>query len=109
MPLVMVAIRVQLSLVLDLSDGSLRRLLGISAKRMLAEDWETVQRENGEALPQAIGRLAQAHGLEGLIVPSALLKNEKNLVVFPERLHPASSLVIDKCDELPQRRSSSSA
>ncbi len=103
-PLVLVGIRIRLQRILDLTDGKMRQHLGVSEERMLDADWQTAQAKNGEGLTQAIGRLAWEANVEGLLVSSARLKKEKNLVVFPNRLYKPSYLTIVNRHELPEPR-----
>jgi RES domain-containing protein len=103
-PLVMVAIRVRLSAILDVANGAVRRLLNVSKDRMVSVNWDAEQRAKREAVTQTIGRLAFEEGLEGLVVPSTRLRNESNLVIFPQRLRSGSRVEIVNEEELPQRR-----
>lgn len=104
LPLVLVAIDVKLQRVLDLTDGKIRRHLGVSQERMLEADWQTAQARNGEGLTQAIGRLAWEAKLEALLVASARFKKEKNLVIFPDQLSKSSLLQIVNRHDLPEPR-----
>lgn len=52
-------------------------------QRLLDCDWQEAQDKNSEGITQAIGRLAWESKIEAIFVPSARLKNEKNLVIFP--------------------------
>ena len=72
LPVVLVGLDVSLERVLDLTARQIRRSLGVSIPDMASEPWEQLQRRGREALTQAIGRLAWASGLEGLLVPSAV-------------------------------------
>jgi RES domain-containing protein len=95
LPVALAGFHVSLQQVLDITDGVVRRQLGVSLRRMITEPWEQLQRGGREALTQAIGRLAQATGLEGLLVPSAVARTKhRNLVVFPDRLLPNSKITI---------------
>jgi RES domain-containing protein len=104
LPLVMVGIEVKLHRVLDFTDGKLRQHLGVSESRMLDAEWQIAQDKNGEGLTQAIGRLAWEAGIEALLVPSARLKKEKTLVIFPDQLSKSSRLRIINRHELPESR-----
>jgi len=107
-PLVMVAATVRLKSVLNLANGENRRKLGVSLKRLLETDWENDQRAGAEALTQAIGRLAFEHGLEGILVPSAQLLKENNLVLFPANMAAGSHVRVINRKTLPQRRATES-
>jgi RES domain-containing protein len=102
LPRVLVSFEAKLRRVLDLTDGGIRRLLGVSARRILAEPWREKQKRGREALTQAIGRLAYHANIEALLVASAGRRGGVNLVVFPANLDPPKSWlrVINK-DDLP--------
>jgi RES domain-containing protein len=102
MPRVLVALEAKLQRVLDLTDGTTRRMLGVAARRMLDEPWREEQKKGREALTQAIGRLAYGASVEGLLVPSAAWRGGVNLVIFPANLDaPKSWVRILNTDELP--------
>jgi RES domain-containing protein len=100
-PLVLIALDVDLNPVLDLSSGRLRKTLGVSRKRMLAETWWSVQDRGEEALTQAIGRLARERGVVAMLAPSAAHNAATNMVIFPDNLHTTDRLVIVNADRLP--------
>jgi RES domain-containing protein len=103
MPRVIVSLEVELQRLLDLTDGVIRRLLGVSQRRMLAEPWRQRQKEGREALTQAIGRLAYEANLEGILVPSAACATGSNLVLFPANFDPPKSwLRIINKEDLPR-------
>src|SRR5262249_2966716 len=87
LPLVVTAIDVDLEPVLDLTNGSVRRMLRVSRERMLAEPWWDLQERGQEALTQAIGREARDCGFVAMLVPSATHLAAANVVVFPDRLN----------------------
>jgi RES domain-containing protein len=102
MPRVIVSLRARLRRVLNLTDGTVRRVLGVSSERMLGEPWRTMQGRGREALTQAIGRLAYGFDLEGLLVPSAARQGGSNLIIFPANLvAPRSWLRILNRGDLP--------
>jgi len=84
MPRLMVAIEFKLSRVLDLTDAAVRRKLKATLSEIKAEDWRRLQDRGLESFTQALGRAAFAAGLEGLIVPSARVKNGVNVVYLPD-------------------------
>jgi RES domain-containing protein len=104
MPRVIVALEAKLERVVDLGDGDVRRVLGVSEKRMLSEPWREEQKQGREALTQAVGRLAFDLDVQALLVPSAARKGGSNLILFPANLDPPTSwLRIVNRDELPRK------
>jgi RES domain-containing protein len=102
MPRVFVSLETSLRRVLDLTDGSTRRLFGVSERRLLTVLWREEQKRGREALTQAVGRLAYEAEWEGLLVPSAARKGGANLIIFPANLSaPRSWLRIINKSELP--------
>ncbi len=86
MPLVMVAVDVDLARAPDLTLQGVRKTLRVSLERILVEDWGAKQGAGEEALTQAVARLALGSGVQARFVPSARLKGAKDLVIFPETL-----------------------
>jgi RES domain-containing protein len=103
MPRLVNALEVRLHRVLDLTAGSVRRRLMLSWARLLAERWWELQASDHEALTQAVGRAAWEAGLEGLLAPSAARPGGVNLVYFPQRQLPGSSVTIIHPEEPPDR------
>ena len=101
MPRVTVAVRVELSAVLNLTDAAIRSALRVSQRRMLAEPWRAIQAAGREALTQLLGRRTHETGCEGLLVPSAARKGGANLIVFPDNLTSPSRIEIINIDQLP--------
>jgi RES domain-containing protein len=101
LPLVMVAVDVQLQAVLDLSLPVVRKSLRLSQVRMLTEDWEAIQRTGSEAITQAVGRDAYELGYDGLLAPSARLKGEQNMVIFAGNLR-RGALKVQNVGKLPE-------
>jgi RES domain-containing protein len=62
MPRVIVALQVRLERLLDLTDGTIRRRLGISERRMLGEDWLRIVADD---LPSRIGYTRLIRGPSG--------------------------------------------
>lgn len=105
-PLVIVAIEIRLHAVLDLCDPNIRRRIRVSRDRMLEQGWDQRDADSfdgvaEEALTQSIGRAAFVAGYEGLLVPSAVVRDACNLVVFPDKLLAASSMTVVREDRLP--------
>ncbi len=94
MPRMFVAIRAQLTNVLDLTEGSNRKRLQIAESRLLACDWRKEMIGGHEALPQLVGRAAKEGGLEAIVVRSAECSNGRNLVIFPANLRKSSKLTV---------------
>lgn len=86
------AIHVELGSVLDLRELPPGHPLHEWMERALREDWRILQSRGWESTSQAIGRAACAAGLEGLLVPSHASPGGGNLVAFPERLGPGSTI-----------------
>lgn len=101
MPLVMVAVDVEVERMLDLTLPGVRKTLRVSRERMLEEDWETRQGAGEEALTQAVARLTLAAGIQAIFVPSARFEGANNLVIFPETL-PEGALKIQNVERLPE-------
>jgi RES domain-containing protein len=104
MPRVLVSLKARPGRVLDLTDGSVRLLLGVSERRLLDAPWREEQRKRREALTQAIGRLAYDADWEGILAPSSARRGGVNLIVFPANLDaPGSWLQIVNRGDLPRR------
>jgi RES domain-containing protein len=99
LPRTIVAIDVRFARVLDLTNGAIRKSIGVSATRMRNDDWRAENRRGNEALAQTIGRAAYESGLEAIIVPSSL---GTNLVWFPGNLRGTSKATIRNPDQLGQ-------
>ncbi len=91
----------RLNAVLDLTEGRIRRAIGFTQNELLAEDWEGIQAGGEESWTQAIGRGCRQAGFEGLLAPSAVNRGGKNIVIFPDRLAPGSTLELLRADEFP--------
>jgi RES domain-containing protein len=100
MPRVFVAFEFKLSEVLNLTDGSIRKSLGISESRMMDCDWRRESSKGADALTQAIGRAASEAGLEAILVASAAIDEGENLVVFVNNLRRGSHLALVSPDKL---------
>ncbi len=99
-PKVVVAIRIELESILNLTRPAIAKTLPEPMKTLLAEDWRAIMARKEEALTQAIGRVAFEAGFQGLLVPSKLDKRGVNLLVFPERLTNKSTMEVINAREL---------
>lgn len=68
---------------LDLTDGDIRKRLGVTLRDLLACDWRGDRDAGREALTQAVGRAAVEAGMAALVVPSAVLSDGINVALFP--------------------------
>ena len=95
LPRIIVAIEVELSGVLDLTEGSVRQRLRVSADTLLETDWRSDVAKGQESLTQRIG-FAAATQFEAIRVWSATDGKTPNLVIFPQNLRPNSKLTMLK-------------
>jgi RES domain-containing protein len=79
----MVGMHWELQAVVDLRVAATLRALKVTHKEIISVDWDAEQTAGREPVTQAIARAAFEHLAEGLIVPSARLKNGVNIVYFP--------------------------
>ncbi len=108
-PRLVVAVDLRLERVLDLTSAKVRRRLGVLLEELRREDWRKVQEQGFEATTQALGRAALHAGAEGVLAPSARIREGINLVFFPQNLRPASRTRVwdaEKLAKLPSRASS---
>jgi RES domain-containing protein len=98
LPRMIVAVDVKLANVLDLTDGTVRKTLGVSATRMRGDDLRKLNRRGAESLTQAIGRAGYESGPEGLIVPAC--DGGRNVVWFPGNLRGMSKATIRNVGKL---------
>ena len=92
LPRVEAAFDVRLARTLDLSTRRALRQMRLTQKSLRAVDWRAANDGGQEALTQAVGRLAAALELEGLVVPSAGIRGGRNIVVFPRLLMAGSRI-----------------
>ena len=93
LPRVTAAIAIDARRMLDLRDSALLAALGLSAND-LVQEWEEEQTAGREALTQAIGRACFEAGFDCLLVPSAHLAGQSNLVAFPEALRKSGGELV---------------
>ena len=99
-PRLVVAIDFSLKRVLDLTQASVRRALGVTLKNLRQEDWRKLQNQGFESVTQAIGRAAFHAGAEGLLVPSARVRDGVNVIFFPQNLAAGSRAEVWGADKL---------
>jgi RES domain-containing protein len=90
-PYLLLSVQVQLQQVIRLEDWLAD--LGVNLEDLLAP-WRHLQNEVKLPTTQALGKTALNVGLEGLIVPSRLRGEARNLVVFPSNLQTDSSIEV---------------
>lgn len=81
-----VRVKVKVTRILDLTDPKLRASLGVTREDLRSS------RDQWEDITWPVARAAFAAGFEGILVPSAA-NGWVNLVLFPENLLPASSVM----------------
>jgi hypothetical protein len=97
-PMLMLSVRLETVAVLDLTDPGLLAALGTSRDELTQRIPDL---RVGTALPQMLGRLAEASGRIGaLIVWSRLVDDARDVVLFPERLGLGYELY-DPADDIP--------
>ena len=92
LPRIFVAIDVQVSSIIDLTDGATRQRLKISESRMLDADWRKDVSRGLVPLTHRLGKAAFDAEFEGLMVHSATGVEGTNLVIFPQKLRKGSHL-----------------
>lgn len=105
LPRTFAAVQLRLHRILDLTDGNVLKSLRVSRRSLLKQDWRRIQDGGREALSQAIGRLAQELGYEGILAPSAAAQRGTNLVYFPGSLLTTSRVKVLNPAQLPSRLS----
>jgi RES domain-containing protein len=101
LPLTLVAIHARLVRVVDVTDSIARRSLGVTLKAMNMCPWRTDNGGGMESLTQAIGRAAEACGVDGIIVPSAMKRTFKNINLLVSNVKAPAALRILQSDKLP--------
>ena len=93
-PRTLVGLRVELSKVLDLTRGEVRRAIGINKKLLTDTDWRWHQNFLGTKAPtQFIGEYARTARFEAVLVPSARWSGE-NLDLFCDKLLSSSKVSV---------------
>ena len=103
-PRLLVAIDLSLQAVLDLTDTSIRRKLGLTMDGLKEEDWRKTQERGEESFTQAIGRAVFANGGEALLVPSARVASGVNVVYLPENHRRSSRVTVLESEKLDRVR-----
>jgi RES domain-containing protein len=100
-PKVLVAVRLKLGRVIDLTTPrGIRMQPWVRLQELLAEDWRKVNDSGHESLSQALGRAAHDIGAEALLAPSSRVSAGTNLVFFPESVLGPGKVEILGEDEL---------
>jgi RES domain-containing protein len=105
-PRLLIAIEVQLTRVLDLTDPGVRRALDLTVAELAAEDWRKLSAAGKESFTQVLGRVVAETGGSGLLARSASVKRGVNVAVFPGVCRADRLAVVegDKLDRLRVRR-----
>jgi RES domain-containing protein len=101
LPMTFVAVDATLDKVLDLTNASIRKSLGVTIAQLTNCPWKNDNAAGNEALTQAIGRAAFHAGLQAILVPSAVKRTTQNLNIFPNPRGPAGRLRVRRADQLP--------
>lgn len=97
-PRLLVSVEVTLTLVLDLTDESTRGRFGLTLADLTGPYSED---PDSPSITQTIAIEARKSGIEALLVPSALVPTETNLVVFRDNVaSPRAVLVIGFDDQV---------
>ena len=92
MPRMFVAMEAQLQRILDLGQGVVRSRLRVSLERILNVDWRKEAQAGRIPVTWMIGQAAFVLGLEGMVVPSTVDPEGRNILVFPENLWEGSKI-----------------
>jgi RES domain-containing protein len=90
-PRLLIAIEAELTGLVDLTSGTVRRALGVTLSELAREDWRKLLHAGKESSSQVLGRAAAACGASGLLTQSAATPGETNLVAFPKARHQTVS------------------
>ena len=100
-PKVLVAVRLNLAMVLNLTvEGTICSRPWLKLDELLAEDWRKINDRGYESESQALGRAAHEAGAEAILIPSARVRGDINLVYFPKSLSKLSKVEILGEEEL---------
>jgi RES domain-containing protein len=100
LPKVIVAVRVNIERILDLTDPAIGADFPIPISELLAEDWRALIAKDVEPASQAVGWATFAAGFQGVRVPSKPDPTGTNLLIFPELLVKGNQLEVLNADEL---------
>ena len=100
LPKVMVAVRVKIDRLLDLTNPAHSADLPILMSELVAEDWRALISRNMESASQALGWAVYAAGFQGLRVPSKPDPNGANVLVFTKDLTRTCRLEVMNADDL---------
>lgn len=92
-PNILIAIDIELSHTVDLTDRDIQTALRIDLRDLLV-NWRTIVKRGHMPITQRIGRAARSAGIEALIVPSARHYGEKNIAIIPDQMLTTSRISI---------------
>ncbi len=98
-PRLVVAVEVRLARVLDFTSAPVRRELGVTLAELTAEDWRKLLESGRESFTQALGRAAFQAGASGILARSASAAGV-NGVIFPGNLGKDESLAVVEGEKL---------
>jgi len=101
LPRTLVSVECRLQRVADLTDGAMRRRLGVSRDTMLNIDWNAAQLKGELPVTQMLAQFFTESRFEAIIVPSACGPRHRNLVYFPANLESRSIVQIVNPNQLP--------
>ena len=81
-PRLLVTVEANLKRVLDLTDASTRRQLGVTLTELAAEDWRKLSESGQESFTQALGRALARVGASGLLARSTAVTRGINVVIY---------------------------
>lgn len=93
-PRLLVAIEARLDRVLDLSDVSIRRSLGVTLEELASEDWRKLLNAHRESFGQALGRAVAEAGGHGLLARSATVARGLNVAIFTQQMTTTTRLSV---------------
>ncbi len=94
-PRLLVAIEAHLHRVLDLTDATTRRSLGVTLEELATEDWRKLLIAGRESFGQALGRAVAEENGSGVLSRSVAVHRGVNVAVFPGTVRADHLTVIE--------------